>query len=338
MAVEDALRELDTDRNRETAWAFGEPLRIWATRENWRSCILLQHLETNARNLNTWNDLVRSSRLALADEAEFQEKARALLSPRSIRFNDVMEDLIGEMLAAMYLRSLGHRDIHFLSDDGPIHTDLRSIHENHTYVTEAKNLREPRGLTKVAFSRWNHNRAADPGRFAFTIELLDLDDPLGDLTSGQEEVVVALIDDLPEWDRPSRRIRDLPGGRRISITVREGRPMIATYGGGPFRVDGINGVVAEGRRGLVLKMLEQLRKALSQLYADAVPAEYRRLIFVRWKPPEQFVVAPEGLEEVRNQVQEGLRVFIRSSFPHFSIVIMHTEGEDVEQVPRAAWD
>jgi hypothetical protein len=44
--------------------------------------------------------------LALANDAELQAKARTLLSPPSIRFNDVIEDFIAEMLAAQYLQSL----------------------------------------------------------------------------------------------------------------------------------------------------------------------------------------------------------------------------------------
>jgi hypothetical protein len=91
-----------------------------------------------------------------------------LLSPPSIRFNDVMEDFIAEMLAAQYLQSLGHTEIRFLSEDDPIHTDLQSRCADHICVTEAKNLREPLALTKVAFSRWNHNRAALPERYEFT--------------------------------------------------------------------------------------------------------------------------------------------------------------------------
>lgn len=331
------MRQLEAETNAEIAWAFGDVLRLWAARDNWRNCLLLQHLETNHRNLAAWNELIQKTRLALADDADLQAKARTLLSPPSIRFNDVVEDFIAEMLAAQYLQELGHTEIRFLSDDDPIHTDLRSQCADHIYVTEAKNLREPLALTKVAFSRWNHNRAAVPERYEFTADLVDLDDPLSDLTSEQEAAVVALIDELPEWNRPSRRVRVLPGGRRISARVSDGRSLIVAQGGGPFRVDGINGIVAQGQRGLILKLLEHTRKALGQLYADPVPAAYRRLLYVRWKPPDQFVVAPEGLEEVRTNVQEGILSFIRPSFAHFAIVIAHT-GENPDQTPRVEWD
>jgi hypothetical protein len=248
-----------------------------------------------------------------------------------------MEDFIAEMLAVQYLQSLGHTEIRFLPEDGPIHTDLQSRTADHVYVTEAKNLREPLALTKVAFSRWNHNRAGAPDRYEFTADLLDLDDPLGDLTSEQEAAVIALIDELPDWNRPSRRQRDLPGGRRISARVSNGQSLIVTQGGGPFRLDGVNGIVAQGQRGLILKLLEHLRKALGQLYAEPVPDDYRRLLYARWKPPDQFVVTPEAVEEVRANVQEGVLSFVGPSFPHFSMVIAHT-NENPDQTPRAEWD
>jgi hypothetical protein len=110
-----------------------------------------------------------------------------------------------------------------------------------------------------------------------------------------------------------------------------------TQGGGPFRVDGAYGLVAQGQRGLILKLLEHTRKALGQLYADPVPDDYRRLLYVRWKPPEQFVVTPEGLEDVRRSVQEGVRSFVGPFFPHFAIAIAHT-GENPDHTPRVEWD
>jgi hypothetical protein len=113
--------------------------------------------------------------------------------------------------------------------------------------------------------------------------------------------------------------------------------VIIKQGGGPFRVDGPCGLVAEGQRGLILKLLEPTRKALGQLYADPVPDDYRRLLYVRWKPPEQFIVIPDELEDVRRSVQEGVRSFVGPSFPHFAIAIGHTR-EDPDQTPRVEWN
>jgi hypothetical protein len=259
------------------------------------------------------------------------------MSPPSIRFNDVMEDFIAEMLAAQYLQSLGHTEIRIVSENDAIHTDLQSRCGDRVCVTEAKNLREPRALTKVAFSRWNTNVATAPERYAFTADLVDIDDPLSDLTSEQEAAVVALIDELPQWNRPSHRIRALPGGRRISVTVTDGASGIIAQGGGPFRVDGPYGLVAEGQRGLILKILEPTRKALGQLYADPVPDDYLRLLYVRWKAPEQFIAIPEELEDVRRNVQNSVRAFVGPSFPHLAIAIAHTH-ENPDQTPRVEWD
>ena len=102
-------------------------------------------------------------------------------------------------------------------------------------------------------------------------------------------------------------------------------------------MDGVNGIVAQGQRGLILKLLEHTRKALGRLYADPVPDDYRHLLYARWKPPDQFVVTPEGVEEVRTNVQEGILSFVGPSFPHFAIVIAYTD-ENPDQTPRVEWN
>lgn len=125
VALEDAIHSLGLEENAPIEWAFGEVLRLWAQRDNWRSCLILQQLEGNHPNLSIWNDIIRRTRLALEDEAELRTKAFALLSPATIRFNDVVDDFLAEMLAAQYLHTLGHTEIHFVGDDEEIHTDLR---------------------------------------------------------------------------------------------------------------------------------------------------------------------------------------------------------------------
>jgi hypothetical protein len=167
--------------------------------------------------------------------------------------------------------------------------------------------------------------------------MVDLDDPLSDLSPEQERAVVALVDDLPNWKRPSHRIHSLPGGRRILARVSNGMSVMVTQGGGPFRVDGENGIIANGRRGLILKLLEHTRKALGQLYADAVPDNYRRLLFIRWKPPEQFVVAPEAVGQLRAEIQTSLRTFLAPAFPRLQVAITHV-NERPDQAPRVAWE
>jgi hypothetical protein len=111
---------------------------------------------------------------------------------------------------------------------------------------------------------------------------------------------------------------------------------MVTQGGGPFRVDGDHGIVANGRRGLILKLLEHTRKALAQLYAEAVPDSFRRLLFVRWKPPEQFLVAPESVDQLRGEIQTSLRTFLSGAFPSLQVAITHT-NERPDQAPKVAW-
>src|SRR5277367_287686 len=219
MPTDDVLRSLESEENADIAWAFGDILRDWCNLPNWRTSILLQRLETNNRNLAAWNELIRNSRRALDNEAELPIKARTLLARCSAAFNDVMDDFVAEMLAAQFLKAHGHAEIHFLSEDGPIHTDLQSRLGDRMCVTEVKNLHNPVALTKIAFGRWNHNKAISPELYKFAAELSDLDDPLSDLTPKQVASVNALIDDLPQWKRPSRQIRTLPGGRRLSAKV-----------------------------------------------------------------------------------------------------------------------
>ena len=51
MSIEDAIHHLGLEKNIHIEWAFGDILRIWAQRDNWRSCLLLQQLESNHQNL-----------------------------------------------------------------------------------------------------------------------------------------------------------------------------------------------------------------------------------------------------------------------------------------------
>ncbi len=161
------------------------------------------------------------------------------------------------MIAAQYLHLLGHQNIRFLSDHDPITADILSAHNEITYVTEAKNLREPNSLTYVAFARWHHNRVARPDEFNFTVQFLELEDPFEDLTAAQVIVVRDLVDTLPERPRPSTFLATLPGGRRVRVRVGEGVGAMLRYGPGPFLV---GEVVEQCRRAVVSKLLEPARK------------------------------------------------------------------------------
>jgi hypothetical protein len=156
LALEDALRSLNEKPNENLNWAIGDLLRQRAGRGDWRNCPVLLQLETGYAQSAGWNELFRCTRAALADEATLPGKAGTLLQPQSESFDLALDDIIAEMLAVQYLAELGHGFIRFPSEQDPITTDLISIREGITYVTEAKNLREPVSLAHTAFRRWHH--------------------------------------------------------------------------------------------------------------------------------------------------------------------------------------
>lgn len=333
IALEDALQALTADPNQQINWAIGEPLQERAKRPDWRDCPILQHLETGAQNLGAWNELFRRTRKALTDENDLPKKACSLLSPQNPSFDSALDDFIAEMLAAQYLAHLGHENVRFTVEGDAITADLTSLHEEINYVCEAKNLREPNSLTYVAFARWHRNRAANPDTFNFVAEFLHIDDPFEDLTAHQATAVRDLVDALPNRNRPSTFNVDLPGNRSLRVRVREGAGAMLRHGPGPF---GVDDVVEECKREVLLKLLEPTRKALVQLYSTAVPPDYRRLLFVRWKPPDEAVAIGE-LENIRTPVLEAIQQFTRQFFPGLAIVICHTY-EDIQQTPLAAWE
>src|SRR4051812_7475538 len=138
MAREDALHALTSDANRDIDFAVGALLRARAQREDWHESAILQQLESG-RNLGGWNDLFRRVREALRDPENLQQKAAAVLNPQNPSFDDALDDFVAELLAVLYLTSLGHNEIRFVLNDqrGP---DISSVHEGTNYSTEAKNL------------------------------------------------------------------------------------------------------------------------------------------------------------------------------------------------------
>ena len=103
-------------------------------------------------------------------------------------------------------------------------------------------------------------------------------------------------------------------------------------GPGPFLVGPI---VEEAQRSLLIKLMDPARKALSQLYRSEVPAESRRLLFLRWKLPEEIAAIGES-ENVRLVVHQQTQSFLRSFFPNFSLTITH-KSEDPNDAPKATW-
>jgi hypothetical protein len=327
------LQALADAGNAHIQWAIGSVLRERLDKEDWQECVLLQQLASANLALQSWNELFLRTRASLENEDELRTKASSLLKPAAKAFDSCLEDLIGEMLAVLYLAEAGHEAIHFVPECDAVTADIESIHCGARYFTEAKNLREPRSLTFVAFRRWIYNLSAQPERFKFRAEFIDLEDPFEDLTSAQEKDVIALVDDLPNKACPSVFYLSLTGGRRVRVRLSSGTSVMLRHGPGPFLVDQHT---QEAQRSLVVKLIDPARKALTQLYATNVPDDSYRLLFVRWKVPDDLLAIGEA-ENVRNVVQKQTESYFRAFFPRFSLAILHT-GEDVRDTPKAVWE
>jgi hypothetical protein len=333
MAKEDVVKALDRPENAVIESAIGSVLRQLVDKDGWEEVILLQHLDQASSRLEGWNGLFRRARKALADQNDLAAKGSQLLGSVGIpRFNDALDDFIAEMLAVIYLGESGHSAIRFVPDAAPVTVDLESQCGGVTCFTEVKNLREPRSLSLAAFKRWNVSRATHPDDFAFRAEFLDLDDPLRDLTADQETGVNDLLDDLPNRKIPSEFDHMLAGGRKIRVRLREGSPVMLQHGSGPFPV---GPVVETAMRSLLLKFMDPARKALSQLYRPEVPEDAKRLLFIRWKLPNEIAAIGES-ENVRSAVQARAQSFLGSFFPNFALTITHTL-EDPKDAPKAVW-
>lgn len=328
------LAALDNPANQAINTMLGPVLKPRLDQESWADIIILQHLDRASPNLASWNNLFERVFAALADRTTLIEKAHKILSGvATARFNDALDDLIAEMLAAIYLVNSGHTAISFMPEGGPITADIESQFQDARCYTEVKNLRDPRSLSIVAFKRWHRNIITDPEKFAFQADLLDLDDPLVDLTADQEAGLIKLVDDLPNRPIPSEFVYSLPGARQVRVRLANGAPVMLRHGGGPFLV---GPVVDRAKRSLLLKLLEPTRKAVAQLYQQEIPEEAKHLMFVRWKVPED-IGAIEEIDSVRTSVYEQVKQLLHAFFPNFALVIAHTH-QDPRDVPQAEWN
>jgi hypothetical protein len=162
---------------------------------------------------------------------------------------------------------------------------------------------------------------------------LSIDEPFEDLSPQQTIAVRNLVDSLPDRRRPSTFTEILPGNRSLRIKLNDGFGVMLRMGPGPFPVRVRD---EESMRTTILKLLEPTRKALVQLHSNAVPADYRKLLFFRWKPPEEIVAIGE-IENVRRPVLGAVQRFVRQFFPQVAVVMVHTH-EEIEQSPLALWD
>lgn len=327
MSKNQAIKALEQPENEAIEFVIGSLLRQHIDKDGWEQITLLQHLAQSSPRLEHWNGLFSRARKTLADPNDLAIKGAQLLEGvNTSRFNDALDDFIAEMLALIYLAESGHTAIRFPPNGGSVTVDLESRFEDAPCFTEVKNLREPRSLSFVAFKRWNWNRTIHQDQFTFRADFLDLDDPLRDLTADQESAVNALVDGLPTRMVPSEFDHTL----RVRLT--EGSPVMLRHGSGPFLV---GPVIEKARRFLVLKLMDPARKALSQLYRPEVPTNAKRLLFIRWKLPEEIAAIDES-ENVRSVVQEQCQTFLRSFFPNIAVTIMHTQ-EDPKDAPKATW-
>jgi hypothetical protein len=333
MTKDNVIKALEQPENEAVESTIGPTLRKHLNQEGWEEIILLQHLDQSSPRLEGWNGLFSRARQSLVNPDDLAAKGFQILDKIGCsRFNEVLDDFVAEMLAVIYLAESGHTEIRFPPDSGLVTIDVESQYEGVACFTEVKNLREPRSLSFVAFKRWDVNRATNPNRFTFHVDFFDLDDPLRDLTADQEAGVNALVDDLPNRKVPSEFDHMLPGERKIRVHLTEGPPVVLRHGPGPFLV---GPVVESARRFLLLKFMEPARKALSQLYRPAIPEGSKRLLFIRWKLPEEIAAIGEA-ENVRIVVQEHAQHFLRLFFPNFALTIMHTL-EDPKEIPKATW-
>lgn len=334
MAKDDVITALGQPENAAIESTIGPILRPLLDKEGWEEIILLQHLDQASLRLEGWNGLFNRARNAIADPNDLGMKGASLLGKVGIsRFNDALDDFVAEMLAVIYLHESGHTAIRFLPEGEALTVDLESQCNGVRCLTEVKNLREPRSLSFVAFRRWHISQITRSNDFMFRAEFLDLEDPLTDLTADQEAGVNSLVDDLPSRKVPSEFDQMLPGGRRIRIRLSEGSPVMIRHGSGPFVV---GPVVERAMRFLLLKLMDPSRKALSQLYRPELPEDAKRLLFLRWKLPEEIAAIGES-ETVRSAVHERTQNFLRLFFPNFALTIIHTL-EDPKDAPKAVWE
>jgi len=81
---------------------------------------------------------------------------------------------------------------------------------------------------------------------------------------------------------------------------------------------------ADNTQRLILKSIDQIRKALSQLYNSAIPAEATKVLFLRWKVPWDLAVGPAV---IRDTVRDELQNFLGRFFPRLELRIVHNYDE-----------
>jgi hypothetical protein len=319
---DEALRRLLTPENEDLNWLLGDLLRARAAEPTWYRCFLLQQLERNLGAQNSWNALIRTCRASLAVELEAQQRAWELLTPLSPEFDAKLDDFVAELIAIWDLGRGGAGQFHFLPTEPKQKSpDLRAERGGQQLYVEVKNLREPDSLEQTASRIWYANQTRDPESFRFDVEI-DYGAEPSDLTAVQRESLEIAINGLPARPKPSSFTLSLPGGLPVTFITKQGSGRIWSSGGTGVLLD--DKYYADNAQRLILKSIEQIRKALSQLYNSAIPEKATKVLFLRWKVPWDLAVGPNGIRDI---VRTELQNFLGRFFPRLELRITHNYDE-----------
>jgi hypothetical protein len=318
---DEALRRLLTPENENLNWLLGDLLRARAAEPHWYRCVPLQQLERDLGGQNSWNALIRTCRASLAVEREAQQRATELLNPRSPEFDVKLDDFVAELIAIWDLGRGGAGQFHFLDTTDQKSPDLMAERGGQQLYVEVKNLREPDSIELTAFRRWHANQTRDPEGFRFDVEI-DYGAEPGNLTAAQREVLENAVNGLPARPKPSSFTVSLPGGLPVTFNIKHGSGRIWSFGGAGVLLD--DKYYADNAQRLILKSIEQIRRALSQLYNSAIPEEATKVLFLRWKVPRDLGVGPHA---IRDTVRDELQNFLGRFFPRLELRITHNYDE-----------
>lgn len=317
---DEALRKLLLPENENLNWLLGDLLRARAAEPHWYRCVPLQQLERNLGGQNRWNALIRTCRASLAAEAEAQQRARELLNPRCLEFDSKLDDFVAELIAIWQIAREGAGQFHFLDTTEKKSPDLMAERGGQQLFVEVKNLREPDSIELTTFRRWHANQTHELDRFRFNVEI-DYGAEPSNLSALQREALERAIDGLPDRPRPGSLEVSLPEGLRVTFNMVDGPGTMSSGGAGVLLDDKY---YADNAQRLILKSIEQIRKALSQLYNSAVPHQAVKVLFLRWKVPWDLAVGPGT---IRDTVRDELQNFLGRFFPRLELRIAHNYDE-----------
>jgi hypothetical protein len=272
----------------------------------------LQQLATGSNaGEKAWNGLIQRCRHSLTDPEELLRRARAVLTPGALDFDEKLDDLVAEMVPVVYLSKQDFSQFRFCPPRDIAMPDLVALRHGRDTFIEVKNLREPPSLTIIAFSRWHANRALRPEEFSFEVTI-QYEGVEPEMNQEQREALEGLVDRLPSRGRPAKFTETLPGGVTITVSLRDGQGVMMTHSPG----GALHPVRVRSSQSLVYKLMSPAAKALSQLYNPSVPAGAPRVMVLRWKVPDDVWLVEE---EVRRQVGAAIQEFLGQFFSELEV-------------------